>query len=161
RVVVASAKDGGTAVKRPWLGAKLQAVSPDIAEGLGLKRPAGALVSSVAAGSPAARAGLKTGDLILAVDGQTIEDPNAFDYRFATKPLGGAAQLGVLRGGREAKIPIVLETAPDTRRDEVVIRSRSPFLGARVANLSPALADELRVDSGSEAVALVEVSAGS
>ena len=52
RVVVASAKDGGTAVKRPWLGAKLQAVSPDIAEGLGLKRPAGALVSSVAAGSP-------------------------------------------------------------------------------------------------------------
>jgi len=161
RVVVGSAKGGGTAVKRPWLGAKLQAVTPDIAEGLGLKRPIGALVASVAPDSPAARAGLKTGDLILAVDGQTVEDPNAFDYRFATKPLGGAAQLGVLRGGREAKIPVALETAPDTRRDEVMIRSRSPFLGAKVANLSPALADQLRIDSASEGVAIVEVSDGS
>src|SRR5438128_4716984 len=127
RVVVGSAKGGGTAVKRPWLGAKLQAVTPDIAEGLGLTRPIGALVGSVAPDSPAARAGLKTGDLILAVDGQTVEDPNAFDYRFATKPLGGAAQLGVLRGGREAKIPVALEPAPDSRRDEILIRSRSPF----------------------------------
>src|SRR5438552_8762535 len=161
RVVVGSAKGGGTAVKRPWLGAKLQAVTPDIAEGLGLKRPIGALVGSVAPGSPAARAGLKTGDLILAVDGQAVEDPNAFDYRFATKPLGGAAQLGVLRGGREAKIPVALETAPDTRRDEMVIRSRSPFLGAKVANLSPALADELRLDSASEGVAIVDAPEGS
>src|SRR6266513_305000 len=153
RVVVGSAKGGGTAVKRPWLGAKLQAVTPDIAEGLGLTRPIGALVGSVATDSPAARAGLKTGDLILAVDGQTVEDPNAFDYRFATKSIGGAAQLGVLRGGREAKIPVALETAPDTRRDEVVIHTRSPFLGAKVANLSPALADELRLEAAGEGVA--------
>src|SRR6478752_9659108 len=72
RVVVASAKSGGKAVKRPWLGAKLQAVTPEIAEGLGLKRPAGALVASVAPKSPAARAGLKTGDLLVAVDGQPV-----------------------------------------------------------------------------------------
>src|SRR5262249_28944112 len=161
RVVVASAKGGGTAVKRPWLGAKLQSVTPDTAEGLGLKRPIGALVAGITPGSPAARAGLKSGDLILAVDGQTIEDPNAFDYRFATKPLGGAAQLGVLRGGREAKIPVALETAPDRRGDELLVRSRSPFLGARVANLSPALADELRIDSANEGVAIVEIADGS
>src|SRR5207244_2367532 len=86
RVVVVSAKGGGTAVKRPWLGAKLQTVGPDIAEGLGLKRPTGALVANVTPGSPAARAGLKTGDLILAVDGQTVEDHNAFDHPFATTP---------------------------------------------------------------------------
>ena len=48
RVVVASAKTGGNAVKRPWLGAKLQAVTPDIADSMGLKRPAGALVANVA-----------------------------------------------------------------------------------------------------------------
>ncbi len=161
RVVVASAMGGGSAVKRPWLGAKLQAVTPEIAEGLGLKRPIGALVGSVAPNSPAARAGLKSGDLILAVDGQSVEDPNAFDYRFATKPLGGAAQLGVVRGGREAKVPVALETAPDTHRDEVVIRSRSPFLGAKVANLSPALADELRINSPNEGVAIVEIADGS
>jgi Do/DeqQ family serine protease len=161
RVVVTSAKGGSAAVKRPWLGARLQAVTPDLAEGLGLKRPIGALVGSVAPGSPAARAGLKTGDLILAVDGQPVDDPNAFDYRFATKPLGGVAQVGLLRGGKEARIAIALETAPDTRRDETVIRARSPFLGLRVANLSPALADELRIESASEGVAVVEVPDGS
>src|SRR6266567_6802650 len=147
RVVVGSAKGGGTAVKRPWLGAKLQAVTPDIAEGLGLTRPIGALVGSVAPDSPAARAGLKTGDLILAVDGQTVEDPNAFDYRFATKPLGGAAQIGVVRQSRNVVLPIALQTLPDTPRQQLQIKSRSPFMGATVANLSPALADELRLDS--------------
>src|SRR6185437_5434089 len=70
RVVVASAKSGGKAVQRPWLGAKLQAVTPEIAESLGVKRPAGALVANVLAQSPAARAGLKAGDLIVSIDGQ-------------------------------------------------------------------------------------------
>src|SRR5579872_6941259 len=98
RGVIASAQGGSHVVRRPWLGAKLQPVTPDIAESLNLKRPVGALVSSVAAKSPAARAGLKTGDLIVAVDGLPIDDANAFDYRFATKPLGGHAQIGVMRG---------------------------------------------------------------
>src|SRR2546425_11732409 len=95
RVVVASAKSGGKAVKRPWLGAKLQAVTPEIAETLGLKLPNGALIANVAPNSPAARAGLKPSDLIVAVEGQSIDDPNAFDYRFATRQLGGAAQIDV------------------------------------------------------------------
>src|SRR6202051_1429590 len=69
RVVVASAKGGSAAVKRPWLGAKLQDVTPEIAESLGLKRPSGALVASAAADGPAAKAGIKTGDLIVNVDG--------------------------------------------------------------------------------------------
>ena len=71
-----------------------------------------------------------------------MDDPNAFDYRFATKPLGGQAQIGILRGGREGIITVTLETAPDTGRDEMVISSRSPFRGAKVANLSPALTDD-------------------
>src|SRR3982074_956465 len=65
RVVVASAKSGGKAVKRPWLGARLQAVTPEIAETLG-RLPSGALVANVVANSPAARAGLKSSDLIVA-----------------------------------------------------------------------------------------------
>src|SRR5580698_8804181 len=67
RVVVASAKSGGKAVKRPWLGARLQTVTPEIAETLGLKLPNGALVASVVADSPAARAGLKLSDLITGI----------------------------------------------------------------------------------------------
>ena len=99
RVVVASAEGGSGAVKRPWLGAKLQEVTPDIADSLGLQRPSGALVASVVADSPAARAGIKTGDVIVSVDGAAVDDPNAFDYRFATKPLGGTAQIGLIRQG--------------------------------------------------------------
>src|SRR5262245_6339417 len=161
KVVVASARGGGSAVKRPWLGAKLQAITPEIAENLNLARPSGALVASVAPGGPAARAGLRTGDVITAIDGQVVEDPNAFEYRFVTKPLGRTAQLGVLRGGRETRLSIALETAPETPRDEVVIRSRSPFTGAKVANLSPALAEEFRLDSASNGVVITDVADGS
>ena len=161
RGVISSAQGGSSVVRRPWLGAKLQAVTPEIAEGLGLKRPAGALVASVAPKSPAARAGLKTGDLVVAVDGQPVDDPNAFDYRFATKLLGGQVQLGIVRSGRESRLAVALESAPENPRNEVTIQARSPFLGAKVANLSPALAEELRLDSAAEGVAVLEVADGS
>ncbi|WP_315705667.1 MULTISPECIES: DegQ family serine endoprotease [unclassified Bradyrhizobium] len=156
RVVVASAKSGGKAVKRPWLGAKLQAVTPEIADSLGLRSPTGALVASVVPNSPAARAGLKASDLITAIDGQAVEDPNAFDYRFATRPLGGTADVEVQRAGKPVKLAMPLETAPDGGRNEIVISGRSPFQGARVANVSPALADELHLDADTEGVVIVE-----
>ena len=152
RVVVASARGGSAAVKRPWLGAKLQAVTPEIAETIGIARPTGALVANVTAGSPAARAGLKLSDLIMSIDGQVIDDANAFDYRFATRPLGGTAQLEVQRAGKPVRLVVPLETAPDSGRDEIILKSRSPFQGAKVANISPALADELRLDSATEGV---------
>jgi S1-C subfamily serine protease len=161
RVVVASAEGGSGAVKRPWLGAKLQTVTADIADSMGLQRPSGALVASVVPAGPAAKAGLKPGDLIVSVDGAGVEDPNAFGYRFATKPLGGTAQIGVVRQGRAMTLPIALQSLPDTPRQEVEIRARSPFMGATVANLSPALADELRLDAQAEGVVITEVADGS
>src|ERR1700730_564548 len=157
RVVVASAKGGGKAVKRPWLGARLQAVTPEIAETLGLRLPTGALVANIAARSSAAPAGLKFFALIVAIDGQVVDDPNAFDYRFATRPLGGSAQVDVQRGGKTVKLTIPLETAPDTGRDEIVIKTRSPFQGAKVANISPAVAEELRLDSNTEGVVVTDL----
>jgi len=161
RVVVASAEGGSGAVKRPWLGAKLQEVTPEIAESLGLKRPSGALVASVAKDGPAAAAGVKTGDLIVTIDGVTVEDPNAFDYRFATKPLGGTAKVGLLRQGKEIVASVALQGLPDAPRDEIKIRGQSPFLGATVANLSPALADELRLDPQTEGVVITAIADGS
>ena len=161
KVVVASAKTGGKAVARPWLGAKLQAVTADIADSMGLKRPSGALIANVAPDSPAARASLKPGDLIVSVDGQDVEDPNAFDYRFATKALGGTARLGIVRGGREQTVTVALQIAPEMPREEIVIRSRSPFSGVKIANLSPALVDELQVRNAEEGVVVVDVDNGS
>ena len=161
RVVVASAKSGGSAVIRPWLGAKLQQLTADIADSMKLKRPAGALVADVTPGSPAAQAGLKAGDVIVSVDNQVVDDPNAFDYRFATQPLGGTATLGLLRDGHELSAKVALRTAPSTPRDEITIRSRSPFSGAKVANLSPALADELQLQNADAGVVVVDVDNGS
>ena len=161
RVVVDSAKTGGSAVMRPWLGAKLQAVTADIADSMGLKRPAGALIASVTPDGPASHAGLKAGDVIVSVDAQSVDDVNAFDYRFATKPLGGTATLGALRDGRELSVKVALQSAPATPRDEITIRSRSPFSGAKVANLSPALADELQLESADEGVVILDVDSGS
>ncbi|MFN5276598.1 PDZ domain-containing protein, partial [Bradyrhizobium sp.] len=91
------------------------------------------------------------------IDGQSIDDPNAFDYRFATRPLGGNAEIEVQRAGKPVKLTVPLETAPDTNRDEIVLTARSPFQGARVANISPALADELHLDAGAEGVVVTEL----
>jgi Do/DeqQ family serine protease len=161
RVVVASARGGSSMVKRPWLGARLQAVTPEIGESLGLKRPAGALVAAVTPQSPAARGGLKTGDLIVTIDGLAIDDHNAFDYRFATKPLGGSAKVGILRSGRETTVVLALEAAPDAPHDEIVIDAPSPFQGVKVSNLSPALADQLRMDPAANGVVIIDVANGS
>src|SRR5215831_5442445 len=161
QVVVASARGGSAAVKRPWLGARLQEVTPEIADSLGIRRPSGALVANVATGGPAARAGIKTGDVIVSIDGTVVDDPNSFDYRFATKPLGGNAQVALLRQGRSMVLPITLQGLPDTPRQEVQIKTRSPFSGATVANLSPALAEELRLDVQAQGVVIVSVADGS
>ncbi|MFG1297627.1 DegQ family serine endoprotease [Xanthobacter variabilis] len=161
RVVLEQAKSGGKAVRRPWLGAKLQRVTPEIADSLNLPRPSGALVREVTAGSPAAKAGLKVGDLIVAVEGQGIDDPESLNYRLATRPIGSRAALGLNRGGRPESVVVVLESAPETpARDEVLLRSRSPFGGATIVNLSPAVAEEMRVDGASTGVVIAEIADG-
>src|ERR1700745_704208 len=118
-------------------------------------------LSTVIPRSPAARAGLRTGGLVAELDGARGEGPHALDYRFATKPLSGQAHLTVFRGGREVKLGISLEAAPETPREETEIRARSTLRGAIVANLSPALAWELRLDYGTEGVVVIEVEDGS
>lgn len=161
QVVMASAKSGSAVVRRPWLGARLQAVTPEIADSMGLARPTGALVASVNPGGPAARAGMRTGDIVTAVDGQTVEDPEGFGFRFATKPLGGAAQIALLRAAKELRVSVPLEVAPETPpRESVTIGGRSPFTGATVLNLSPAVADEFRLDGNLQGVVIAKIEDG-
>jgi Do/DeqQ family serine protease len=161
RVVVASAKTGGTTVKRPWLGAKLQAVTQEIAEGLGLPRPTGALVAGVTPHSPAARAGVAIGDLIVAIDGHQVDDVQALGFRFATEAIGGKAALGILRNGRKLTVSVPLEAAPEVPpRDPVRLRGRSPLAGATVINISPAVAEEMRIDPNLRGVVVADVAGG-
>jgi Do/DeqQ family serine protease len=162
QVVVASARGGAASVRRPWLGARLQTVTPEIAESLGLQRPTGALVQSVQPRSPAQRAGLRSGDVITAIEDQPVEDPGSLNFRLGTRTLGGRVDLTVQRQGRPTTIALPLEGAPEsTPREAVQVRTRSPFAGATVANLSPALAEELRQDLPDQGVVIVEIAAGS
>lgn len=155
---VALAAEQGGKVQRPWLGARVQHVSAEIAEALTLDRPQGVLVANVYAGSPAEAAGLKVSDLVVAIDGKEVQDPDSFGYRFATQPLGGQAHFTVLRGGEVMDVPIDLEPAPETTpRDTRVLEERSPFQGASVMNLSPAVSDELRLEGNPTGVVIAEV----
>ena len=162
RVVVESAKTGATTVRRPWFGARLQALTADVADGLGLDRPAGSVVASVVEKGPAAEGGLLRSDVILAVDGVNVDDPESFGYRFATRPLGGVASLTVLRGGKRSVVPVKLIPAPELRpREPVTLSGRSPLAGLTVMNLSPALAEELAIDAGTDGVVVGEIEEGS
>jgi Do/DeqQ family serine protease len=162
KIVIAAAKGGGHAVRRPWLGASLQSVSKEIADSLGLERPTGALVADLTAGGPAADAGLRRGDLITAIDGQTVDDPEGLGYRLGTKPLGGTASVTLLRGGQQSTAVIKLIPAPESpARDPVKLSGYSPFSGMTVVNLSPAVLEELSIRGASEGVAVSEIEEGS
>ena len=162
RAVVETAKGGATAVRRPWLGARVQNVTPDIAESMGLDHPTGVLVASLQPKSPAEEAGLKRGDLILTVDGKPVDDPEAFGYRFALKGLTGQTKFGILRGTGRSTVAVKLGPAPETRpRDTLKVRTRSPFLGATLVNTSPAVAEELQADFPAEGVAVSGIDEGS
>ncbi|QCK87149.1 Do family serine endopeptidase [Phreatobacter aquaticus] len=161
RLVLDSARAGSPTVRRPWFGATLQTVSPELLESLGLARPTGALVVTIVANSPAAKAGLRVGDLITAVDGREIENPDGFGYRFGIRPIGGLATLAVTRERRNLIIPVALEIAPAGPRDAEKITGISPFQGATVSSVSPALADQLRVSHRLSGVVITEVEPGS
>jgi len=162
KAVVDQARGGARTVRRPWLGASLQAVSSEIAESMGLDRPTGALVSAVFEKGPADEAGVKRGDVILAVDGQGVDDPEAFGYRYALRGIEGQASLSILRAGKRLFVPVRLQTPPETRpREPVKVRTRSPFAGVTAVNMSPAVADEIQIETSNEGVALVEVEDGS
>ncbi len=158
KVVVAAAKGGVKQVRRPWAGATVQQVSREIADTLGLDRPTGALVADVMDKSPAAEAGIKRGDVITAVDGLTVDDPESFGYRLATRPIGGTSSLTILRDGKNRTVQVKLVTAPEIPpREALKVTGRSPYTGATVMNMSPAVAEEFSVEGIREGVVVTEV----
>lgn len=145
RVVVDSALQGGR-VKRPWFGAEAQSLTADLAEGLGLPSPRGALIADIVSGGPADEAGLREGDVILRVGGQRIADVDALRYRIATQGAEGRTEFVVWRDGERQTVTVNLEPPPeDPPRNTTRLDGDHPFAGATVENLSPAVAEELRI----------------
>jgi S1-C subfamily serine protease len=155
QVVLNSAKGGARNVVRPWLGARLQPVDGEISTSLGLERPTGVLVTSVYDKGPAAEAGLRRGDAILAVNGQPVDNPDAFGYRYTLKGTQGETPLTILRGGKQTIIQVKLMPPPeDPPRDPVRARARTPLAGATLVNMSPAVAEELQIDIADDGVVI-------
>lgn len=145
--VVNAALGGSRSVSRPWLGAKTQTVTPEIAASLGERTPRGALVAEVWPGSAADRAGLKPGDIILKVGGQDVVDESGVTYYFAGRRIGEEEPLVVLRDGRERNITVRAEAAPgNPKGDERLISGRNPLDGASIATFNPAMADAAGLD---------------
>ncbi|MDY8110655.1 Do family serine endopeptidase [Fulvimarina sp. 2208YS6-2-32] len=158
---IRAAKAGGS-FSRPYIGASFGQVSPDIAEAVGLARPTGAIVFSVAEGSPADIAGLEEGDVILEVGSVAITDPDALGYRLATAGIGSTTTLTVLRGEARETLSLPLTGAPETPpRDARLLEGRTPFSGATVWTLSPKVAEELDLPLEKTGVVIADVERGS
>jgi len=148
RQVVAAAMGGSHAVARPWLGAKTQTLTGEMAKSLGLSAPRGVVVTDVWPGGPAARAGIVQGDVIETVDGQAVDDDGALTYRVVTHKPGDVLTLAVRRNGAPARVvEATIETPPaQPPADERTLAGVNPLAGATVANLSPAAAYQYGVD---------------
>jgi Do/DeqQ family serine protease len=155
RSVLSPSEGAGQRIVRPWLGATGRTVTAGSARRLGLSRPSGMLIDDVVPNGPADEAGVHAGDVILSIDQKPVPDEDGLRFRFATLPVGATAKLGVWRGGEAIDLDIRLMAPPETPPRKVTqLKLAGPLLGVTVANLSPALADELHTDDVSGVIVL-------
>jgi Do/DeqQ family serine protease len=152
RRVVESAVSGGTTVVRPWLGARMQTVTQELARTLGLPRPEGVLVTELYPRSAGERAGLRNGDVILAVAGSEVRDDGGVRYQFATQRPGARVPLTVLRDGRRITVTANAEAPPGGAPQARELSGRHPLSGARVVTLTPATAEASGLDPFADGV---------
>ncbi|UTO28964.1 DegQ family serine endoprotease [Bartonella harrusi] len=138
KVMLDTVKRGGKYFVPPYIGASFQNVTPDIASGLDLESPYGALVIEVIEDSPAAKAGLKVGDVVLRVQGMRIDSPDGLGYRLMTVGIGHSLVLEYLRNGKLLKTQITVSSIPESAflKSEKII-GEGPLAGAEVLNLTP------------------------
>jgi Do/DeqQ family serine protease len=159
RVVDAAVNEGR--IVRPWLGLKGEAVTSDMAESLGLKRPVGVLITEVYPGGPAANAGLRSGDVVTAIDGREVFDEKGLKFLAATFGTGDKPELTFRRAASERRARVTLAPPPGaTEADLVLLRGDHPFIGAEVAELSPALAEELGGDPFAKGLLVTRIMRG-
>ena len=111
KTVIAQLRDKGS-VTRGWIGVQIQPVTSELADSLGLKKAAGALVSEPQANSPAAKAGIESGDVITAVDGKSVADARELARKIGTMAPGNSVKLDLIRQGQEKTVTVTLGTLP-------------------------------------------------
>lgn len=150
------------AVKRAYMGILPAELTPEIAEGFGLKETRGILVQNVVEGTPADKAGLERNDIITAYDGVSVSDVTKFRLRVADTPVGRRVPMEVLRDGKRTTLYVTLTDRPDqvalNRQSSPSTPRSESVAGLDVRELTSEEKESARVQSG---VAVVDVQEGS
>src|SRR5579871_2901992 len=151
--VITQLKDHG-AVTRGWIGVQIQPVTSEIADSLGLKNARGALVAEPQSGSPAQKAGIRAGDVIVSVNGETVTDARNLARRISAMAPGTSVKLGIIRGGKDETLTLTLGELPKERQARADTEERSSSRGVEVPKLGLSLAPSR---NGSEGVVVTQV----
>jgi serine protease Do len=151
KTVVAQLQDKGR-VERGWIGVRVQAVTPDIAESLGMKRAEGALVDDAQTGGPAAKAGIRSGDVITAVNKDAVLNSRDLAKKVSALPPGSNVTLDILRGGERQTITLTLQPMPADQTEKT--QTGSPDRPASSSQLGLQVAPSSQV-AGTDAQGLV------
>ncbi|MCX7966705.1 MAG: DegQ family serine endoprotease, partial [Syntrophorhabdaceae bacterium] len=147
-------------VVRGSLGVRIQEVTPEIAKNFGLSEPEGALVADVIEGSPAEKAGIKSGDIIVSYDGKKIKNRDALPRLVAATEVGKKVKVGIIRDGKKMELDVVVGEL----QDETVVASRRPDVekdfGLVVQNITPEIARHFKLKD-TRGVIVTEVQPGS
>src|SRR4051812_8968373 len=169
REVVNQLRQFGIA-RRGWIGVRIQPVTPEIAEGLGLPTTQGALVADVTKGGPAAKASLANGDLVTSFDGKPVPDDRALPRIVADTPIGKTVNMDVLRKGRKQTLRITVQKlADDARADKpakappapVKNQSKLAQLGLSLGALDGGARAKFKIGAGVQGVLVSSVEGGS
>lgn len=137
---VDQARDGQQDFQRPWAGMFGQPVDADMAEGLGLDRPGGIVISELHGESPFREAGFSAGDVILEVGGQPVNTPAEMIFRMSVAGIGQIVDVAAMRDGEAETVPVRLIEAPDTpARDTVTTGRKSAVPELVISNINPAV----------------------
>ncbi len=147
-------------VQRGMIGISIQNVTTGIAEGFGLKEAKGVLISNVTPGGPGDKAGLKTGDIILQMNGKDVADSNVFRNQVAATPPGTEVTLAILRDKAQQQVRVRLAELTDQQaltQGGQGGGNEGGRLGITVQPLTPEIASRLGVRAGTEGVVVTEV----
>jgi serine protease Do len=158
RTVVGQLKDKG-AVTRGWIGVQIQPVTDDMADSLGLQKAEGALVAEPQADSPAVKAGIKAGDVIIAVDGKTVKDARDLAKRIGAMAPGSSIKLEIVRDGKPQAFSLTLGELPkEQRQARAAPEDREQSAGTELPRLGLTLAPSGGVaGAGSDGVVVTSV----
>jgi len=147
-------------VMRGYLGIYLQEITEDLKDGLGLPSLEGVLISEVLDKTPASRAGLKNGDVILEFDGKKVVDVQSFRIQVASTPVGNMVKMKIFRNGKDKEIDIKVGEAPEEIAGKPETEEEALELGLKVVDVSDPRSKsfDLKIKSG---VVVVEVKPGS